>query len=1362
MKKLLFFNKDGYPHNFQYNESLEKWEGKILFDENSDQTFKTQSLHLFESVDPINFTFNANLINNNYYNNSGLTIVGETKYQKELITNIQKVNESEFFYSKWIYGNEFHKKYPVGTIVSFDIIGSGTSIDDFSINNIFTVLSVKNNAFLILTKTNNKLFDFSFTSGYLKSLNVISINDYNRNLSNDSFFDLYDKKFSIINSNYNDSVVSVIQTELTKSYINEIKLNGYLNNILTLKLELLTERPKLLNCDVTASEISGINYLTFSKNCSVLDSNIIYTLSGTSTQNKDIIFEDFNGNKLFSGITFEVKSLVKESNKGTYNLTFKKYQREEINNSKWVNEWNTIQLNGQIDLQINDIIKLTKTLTPTITGSTYLMDNREFKISNIIYSSVNDVTILFTTSYIIDENNSEYTIYHKLNKNQIRTVEVIPSGNMSQFNDLMISDTTCHLTSNILLFNQLYISGSTNIYSDTIDAFISKFKTTFNSYGIDIYKILKNDEYFIAIESLYGTYANYFNVEAFTNGIKINDDFSLSNNGLTDRINIITNEKLINETTNRISEILYNKNNNSEILLNINSDVNKFGFILSINNIEYSINFIIDAQNTINSFIDTYASILENKGFIINSGYNYDFSGYTLNISSSTELSELSVIVNIFSTYKIIKHSINRSLFFNRNELVSNNVNFFDLNLATGMIIKINNSNYTINNKEYNILGLSENVINLSYQGAIINDYDVIINCSTRDFIRKPRGKYNSDVYFDIYWKLNSEEIIDETIFLYDISGTQLRPFNDNDAYKYIGQTPLIDSLENNIVFLNTEANKDIANINNPKYQQTVFNNITHKLEPLNSEISYNYIPEPMEIYIGYNCPIEGVNNRILKINKIEKLKNSDDYFSYSGYTNSGSSNSIPNFIFYDHTCEFNNPIDFNFKNYGFEKDQLIKFYFIDQSKTNQKIFENIYTYKIKDVTRNKIIIDSEYLHINDSFENYDTGYTYASSGFTNFNTTGSTFYFKIEVQPKEILSCSIYGQTEIEDIRYKVNLNNVGVQLEDDVYDILYDSDINDNAIDYILLNRKRKEMLTNYRDIYDYIGSYKSLINSINYFGYNDLQLYEYYRNIDQSSYLYGKLHKILIPDIFNNEIEGWNESDFIAGKYQNQNIWKKTNLFNLTYQITNENGDNVSIYSLEEVQYKLTKLKKWLRQNIIPTSANLLDITGSVDTNTTLYQDYDESNQTKKSVVERNSTVVNFNYTATLNFNSDYLVTVNFYILSGDTVNIPRNFTAKIKTFYLSGSTIENPTNILIPVQYLKINKNDLKPFSFNLNKNIDPYIYIETTTYDNDGCGLGYVNNKLFYFDEPRNYWIVNNNFDLTKMKYYQTTEEIIKK
>jgi hypothetical protein len=1367
VKNLLFFNKEGYPHNFQYNKDTESWEGKIIFDENSDQTFKTQSLHIFESVDPIEFTIDADLIHSDYNNNSGLTIIGETNFKNQLITNIQKVNESNEFYSKWIYGYDFNKKFPVGTIISFSgIIGIGIGSSDFTDDKFFTVLTVKKNAILIITDTSNDLFNFVYTpSGYISSINSISINDYNRNLLNNNFFNnLHEnKKISILNSNYNDSIVTIKKTGITYSYLNELKLNGDLNNDFTLKLQFFTERPKLLDCDVTPLYINNINYLTFSKNCTILEPEKIYTSTGIGETKKDIIFEDINGNKLFNGITFTVDSLVTEKFIEKYKLTFKKYYYQENNNIKWNNEWNTIQFEGyNSNIQIGDTIKLIGISNPLLTSSTFLMNNREFSISNIIYNSNTNISILFTRGYIIDEDNSEYEIYQILKPHQVRTVSITPSGDISLFTGNTYSNSICYLTSNILNMSQNYVSGSTNVNSDTIDAFITKYKSTLNMYGIDVFKNYRNNDNYLSIESLYGSKFKYFSVSGFTNGVKITDDFSLTNNGITEKINIITNEKLTSEKSNIVSENLYKNTVNSEIILNINSDTDRFGFKLGLNGIEYFTYFYINTQSTINKFIDIFDEILTNKGFIINSGYNMTYSGYTLNISTDVDIWDLNITVNILSSYQIIKHERNRAIYFSANEIITNS-NLYDLGLATGMILKINGSTYSENNKEYNIISLTNNTISLSYQGTFMSEPNVSLICETREFIRKPRGKYNRDVYFNVYWDIPNEELIDESIFLYDISGEQLVPFNNNDAYKYIGQTPLINSLTENVVFLNDEPNRDLNKINNPKYQQTVFDKVTHKLEQLDSLVSYNYIPEPMEIFIGYNAPQEGVNNRILKINKIETLENTTEYFSYSGYTNSESTGAIPNFTFDNQTCEFKAPIDFNFISYGFEKDQLVKFYFIDQSKTNQKIFENIYTYKIKDVARQKLIIDSSYIGKYDSFDTYNTGYTFASSGFTYFNTTGTTFYFKIEVQPKEILSCSIFGQTEIEDIRYKVNLNNVGVQLEDDVYKILYDSDINDDAIDYTLFNRKRKEMLTSYREIYDYISSYKSLINAINFFGYNDLKLYEYYRNIDQSSYLYSKLHKVLIPDIFDNSVEGWTELDFISGKYQNQNTWKKTNLFNLNYQITDENGDNVLIYSLEEVQYKLTKLKTWLRQNIIPISANLLDITGVATTNQTLYQDYDESNQTQKSVVERKSTVVNFNYTATLNFGSDYLITVNFYTLSGKTGTTidnnekPLSFSAKIRTFYLSGSTIDNPTDILVPVQYLKINKNDLKPFSFNLNKYVDPYILIETTTYDNDGSGLGYVNNKVFYFDEPRNHWLVNHNFDLSQMKYYQTTD-----
>lgn len=1359
---LLFFNKDGYPHNFHYNNDTESWEGKILFDENSDQTFKTQSLHIFENVDPIEFDIDVDLIEIKYNNSSGLTIAGETSYQNEIITNIIKVNDSNEFYSKWIYGNDFHKKFPIGTIVNFSGVTGSTYISDFSDDQYFTVLAIKKHAFLIITNTSNDIFNLNFLSGYTNSLNVISINDYNRNLSGQTFFqNLYtDKKLSIINSTLNDSIISVKKSGITYSYLNELKLNGTENQNFELDIQFFTERPKIFQGDVILtsllSSITGILKVG-TKYSKLLAPTIIYTSSGMDYNKKEIIFEDSIGNKLYNGYTFTVDSLLDTVLLGSKTVSFIQYSKESNvfqYNSRLSNMtyWNTIQFDNYLDIKVGDIIELSGTTT---SGTTFL-NNRDFSVSNVIFQ--NNKTIIFTPGHINNENLSTYKIYKKLQSHQIDSVFVTASSIITSYENILISDSYCYSTSPILSFQQTYLGATTGSSykseaSNTIDAFTNKYKSSLKNYGIDVYHSIKNGDDYLSIESLYGSKTKYFYASGYTNGVKINDDFSLSNNGLTKKYDIVTNEKLYDETTNLISTNLYNEQVASEILFNLKNDTNRFGFKLTINSIEYSINFDTDTQTTINNFIDYFGDIFYSNGMTINSGY----TGNTLRIETDIDIWDLEVVVNIISTYTIIEHQRNNAILLSGNEIQSLSQNLFNFNLATGMIIKISGSSYNENNKEYNIIHLTEYTISISYQGVFIPESNVRINGKTRDFLRKPRGEYYRDIYLRAYWEEPLEHDIDETIFFYDISGDQLKPYNNNSRLKYVGQKPLIDPQQNNIVILNTESNKDLSKVYDPKYQQTIFDELTFKLEQLDSSISYNWIPEPLEIFIAYNSPIEGVNSRILKIEKIEKFENSNIIFSYSGYTNSGSSLAVPNFIFDGTTLEYKSLVDFNFISYGFKKDQLIKLYFKDQSKTNQRIFENNYTYKIADLSRNKIIIDTGFTY--QDLSTYDTGVTYQSTGFTYFTTTGTTFYFNIEVQPKEILSCPMYGQTEIEDIRYKVNLNNIGVQSEDDIYQILYLSDIQDNAIDYTLFNRKRKEMLTTFREIYDYIGSYKSLINAINYFGYNDLQLYEYYKNIDRSSPLYSKLHKVLIPDIFDNSVQGWNELDFIAGKYQQQNTWKKTNLFNLAYRITDEDGNNVLIYSLEDVQYKLTKLKNWLRKNIIPISADLLDITGVSDTNMTQYQDYDESNQTLKSVVDRSSTVVNFNYTATLNFGSDYLITVNFYILSGATeINnneVPQSFSAKIRTFYLSGNTNSNSTDILVPVQYFKINKNDLSPFTFTLNKYVDPYIYVETTTYDNSGNGLGYVNNKVFYFDEPRNYWLLTHNFDLTKMKYWQT-------
>ena len=1079
---LIFFNKDGYPHNFQYTPSTQSWNGKIIFDENSDQTFRTQSLHISESVDPIDFILNSNLVEMQYNNNSGLTIAGDTGYKNEIINNITKVNESNLFNSKWVYGDNFHKKFPVGTVVEFTSISGSTIYSggtDFTNNQYFTVLSVKNNAFLIQTNTNNNIFNFNFISGFVSSLNAISINEYNRNLTNQNLFkNLYtNKKISIINSDYNDSVVSIMKSGITNSYLNDILLDGNNDQIFNLSIELFTERPKLLQGDITLyATTSNKGYLDLGKFAYLLSPEITYTSLGETQTKKEVIFEDNLGNKLFNGYVFTIDSLITTKKLGTKYLTFKQYfdvsqqykHYSVLSNTK---QWNTIKYDGQLDIKQGDIIEVVG-----ISGQTLLMNNRDFSVINTSYNATSNISTLFVSGYIIDESGSTYNIIKKLQQKQITSVE-FTSGDISEFDGSTIKNAFCYSTSTLLNFTQTYLSGNTTgtTHINTITSFINKYRTVLYQNGIDVYHTIKNDDDYLSIESLYGTKSAYFYASGFTNNVKIPDDFSLTNNGMTKKYDIIINEKMSGETTNRVSNNLYQSDANTEILFNLQNDTDRFGFKITLNTNEYFIDYLVDTQSTINKFVETYGDIMFSNGFIINSGYNYNYSGYTLNITSDIDIWNIDVVVNILSTYKIIENQRNKHILLSANEIVSNTSNLFNLNLATGMLLNITGSTYNTNNKEYNIISLTNDIIGLSYQGTFTSENNVTIKGTTREFIRKPRGDYNRDIYLKVYWETPYDNNIDDSIFLYDISGNQLKPYNNIESLKYVGTTPLIDSQKNNVVFLNTVANSDLKKIDNPKYQQTVFDELEFKLESLNSSTDFDWIPEPLEIFIGYNSTDEGTNTKTLKIELIEKRENETNLFSFTGFTNSGTSYSTNNFILNYDTISYIAPVDFNFISYGFKKDQLINLYFKDQSKKNQKIFENNNTYKILDVSRNKITIDTGYTYtIMDN--------TYYSSGFTYFNTTGTTFYYKIEVQPKNILSCILYGQTEIEDIRYKVNLNNLGIQSEDDMYQIFYNSDIQDDAIDYTIFNKKRKELLTVYGEIYDYKQLYPFLFDLSN----------------------------------------------------------------------------------------------------------------------------------------------------------------------------------------------------------------------------------------------------------------------------------------
>ena len=241
-----------------------------------------------------------------------------------------------------------------------------------------------------------------------------------------------------------------------------------------------------------------------------------------------------------------------------------------------------------------------------------------------------------------------------------------------------------------------------------------------------------------------------------------------------------------------------------------------------------------------------------------------------------------------------------------------------------------------------------------------------------------------------------------------------------------------------------------------------------------------------------------------------------------------------------------------------------------------------------------------------------------------------------IEVIDKEIGRFGVHGQSEDEDERFKIELGNVGKLVNPDEVFIFKEYDILEGGIDWKILNRKRKEMLMMKHLIYPYVGSYKSIINAINYFGYNDLQLNEYYRNVNTTSLNFLKLFKVEIPDIFDNTVEGWEESDFIKNTYPNENF-EDTKLFNLTYFITDKEGNNILEYDLDEIIIKLQGLKYWLKRNVIPLTHKILDITGTAWTKRTdsiLHKVHD----IQIFNIRENMTPISFN------MNEAYLLPVN----------------------------------------------------------------------------------------------------------------------
>lgn len=1333
VKDLLFFNKEGHAINANYNEDLDLWSSKILFDKNSTETYKTQALYMFEKIQRTNNTFDTDLSKFQVFNTNNFHFYPKNNINEVIITKIETVNNSANYNTKWIYGDNIEKYFYDTSYCYFENLNSFHNNDFDTVeplnlyHNVKKILDVQTGRILVYTDTTNDI-TISNTlplNAKVIPINVIEVQQLNEPVWNQTNLntDLYSgKKLSVVSGTNNDKVYTVkeiAEEKVKNEYILPFNLHTpSAGDILTIELELKT-------------------------------SNIV--ISSGPTQ-----FAAPNNNQIILPYIPQFLNIgdfiIAQANVGS------------------------LALANQVQLEVLDIDYTTNTITVDQVLTAETVDSTIYLASNIFRIE----------QEIVKDNNNNYslplTYWTIVNTFSEELLSVSGGYNLEYVDDtdeLHIISAYNNLYSNIDVFVTDNLGTQTNLTAGVIN----------NVYNIFPIYVEENIEEQITINkdsTLYNRSIVFSVIDSFGLNLTINGkqyniaaDINVFNT-ITDWINEhqadlidlgIQTQIIGTDTLNIYSDfpnvpifLETNFGSQTDYLVeykNIEFNFIKSQLLININDEEYLVPFNTDDVTTVTNWVNTYQNILKQFGILVSNTTNI------IHFNLLDPEQELQITYNIGYIPKSGDLAVYETLFATNSEgsiIAGNDINLLTndnfLNYyAIGQKISIIGASKTPQNKSYNVIGINNNTVQLSYQGAFWNETNISLTIRSDFFIRRPKsGLSNIGNDGKLLWGFKDTKTPD--FFLYDFSGEQLK--TPDGFPEYDGPIPLSGPNAEIELKLNKFPNNDKNEISNPLKQQTVFDLIEYDLNYLDTIENINIEPTPLQTFVGYNTENEGWNKARLYLEFIEDVV-------YNVSTNSNNDNL---WVFKENYVELQNITGLNFLQLGFEKNQIIEFGFSDitDNKDLAKLKNSGIQYRIKEVLPKKIIFTTNVIEETSVKD-------VPSSVLPYYDTNGDPIFetrylnVSINVMPRVIAYFDIFGESEAEDERHKISLNNKNLnilQLKD--FFIFKSVDIKEEGVDWIYMNRKRKELLEIYPEISNYLGSYKSIIKAINFFGYNDLTFTEYFQNINPDSEKFGKLFNLELLNIFDKSTKGWKFSNL---NYKNMRSlgYKKTNLFSLNYSITDKEGNFIQAYSQDEVKIKLLGLKRWLTDNLLPIGTKILDINGKyVDQNNLTFKH--ETYINKRYNVEEYASPIDFNVEGyklpVSNGSNIYNIAVDFFsyepiewfqytirtfyidewndtttYLEGDVVLYNKKFYKALNNIAIGlepGVVSDWEETNLENIEYVQILQ-DYKTgsntnTSFTINKDIDPHFIIETSWHS------GYANS----YKIKKTYSVIDGFFD----------------
>ena len=172
-----------------------------------------------------------------------------------------------------------------------------------------------------------------------------------------------------------------------------------------------------------------------------------------------------------------------------------------------------------------------------------------------------------------------------------------------------------------------------------------------------------------------------------------------------------------------------------------------------------------------------------------------------------------------------------------------------------------------------------------------------------------------------------------------------------------------------------------------------------------------------------------------------------------------------------------------------------------------------------------------------------------------------------------------------------QINLSTFGVEIPETVQKAIYDSNVHEDFTDNILINRKFKELLSNYWDIVANKGSYRSLKNSLDWFEWGDaLRMREIWKRNEADRTMFDdtaimSLLENKVEDSFTNFIKTTFVSLYCA-------MQKETDTYDSEYNPVLE--DVVLKWSRNDIQLKLSMLAQYFGIYFMPIHMSILHAT------------------------------------------------------------------------------------------------------------------------------------------------------------------------